>query len=167
MSGTLSGHTRQEETMTTVSCSSVDSVVSFAMEKEEKAMRFYQKCADRATNPGIKKFFQEMVGEEKRHLELLKDLNPSALSDIKLPKVEDLHISDYLIDVQFHDDLTYQEALILSMKKEEKAHAFYSGWKDKCMHEKTAKLFEMLATEELKHKRKIENVYDEEILVWD
>ena len=153
--------------MSAVSCSSVDSVVNFAIEKEEKAMDFYQKCADRAKNQGIKKFFLEMVDEEKRHRDLLKGLNPSALGDIKLDKVEDLHISDYLIDVQFRDELTYQEALTLAMKKEEKAHAFYAGWKDKCMHEKTGKLFEMLATEEMKHKRKIETVYDEEILVWD
>jgi rubrerythrin len=153
--------------MTTVSCSSVDSVVNFAIEKEEKAMDFYQKCADRAKNPGIKKFFEEMVDEERRHRDLLQGLNPSALDEIKLEKVEDLRISDYLIDIQFQDDLTYQAALTLAMKKEEKAHAFYSGWKDKCMHEKTAKLFEMLAIEELKHKRKIETVYDEEILVWD
>lgn len=153
--------------MTTVSCSSVDAVINFAIEKEEKAMDFYQKCAERAKNQGIKKFFQDMVEEEKRHRDLLKDLNPSALGDIKLEKVENLKISDYLIDIQFRDDLTYQEALTLSMKKEEKAHAFYMGWKDKCMHEKTARLFEMLATEELKHKRKIETVYDEEILAWD
>jgi len=72
-----------------------------------------------------------------------------------------------MIEVKFHDQLTYQEALALSMKKEEKAHAFYLGWKDKCMNEKTAKLFEMLANEELKHKRKIETIYDEEILAWD
>jgi len=53
------------------------------------------------------------------------------------------------------------------MKKEEKAHAFYGAWKTKCMHEKTAKVFEILATEELKHKRKIETIYDDEILTWD
>jgi rubrerythrin len=153
--------------MSTVSCSSVDTVINFAIEKEEKAMDFYQKCAERAKNQGIKKFFQEMVEEEKRHRDLLKDLNPSALGGLKLEKVENLKISDYLIDIQFRDDLTYQEALTLSMKKEEKAHAFYMGWKDKCMHEKTAQLFEMLAIEELKHKRKIETVYDEEILAWD
>ena len=153
--------------MTTVSCSSVDTVINFAIEKEEKAMDFYQKCAERAKNQGIKKFFQEMVEEEKRHRDLLKDLNPSSLGGLKLEKVENLKISDYLIDIQFRDDLTYQEALTLSMKKEEKAHAFYMGWKDKCMHEKTAQLFEMLAIEELKHKRKIETVYDEEILAWD
>lgn len=153
--------------MTAVSCSSVDAVIDFAIDKEEKAMEFYRKCADRARNPGIKKFFEEMVEEERRHRDLLVDLNPASLSDIKLQQVEDLRISDYLVDVPFRDDLTYQEALTLAMKKEEKAHAFYSGWKNKCGHEKTSKLFEMLATEEMKHKRKIETVYDEEILAWD
>ncbi|GLI34153.1 ferritin family protein [Desulforhabdus amnigena] len=153
--------------MTSVSCSSVDDVVNFAINKEEKAMEFYQKCADRAKNPGIKKFFLEMVTEEKRHRDMLKDLDVLGISDVKLPQVEDLQIGDYLIDVEFYDDITYQEALTLAMKKEEKAHAFYSGWKNKCMHEKTSKLFELLAMEELKHKRTIETMYDEEILAWD
>ena len=52
--------------MTAVSCRSVDNVVDFAIEKEEKAMDFYQKCADRAKNTGIKKFFLEMVAEETK-----------------------------------------------------------------------------------------------------
>jgi rubrerythrin len=160
-------HDEKEETMTAVSCSSVDDVVAFAIDKEEKAMDFYQKCADRAKNTGIKKFFDEMVAEEAGHRKMLKDLDRGHLADIKLDKVEDLRISDYLVDVKFKDDLTYQEALTMAMKKEQKAHDFYAGWQKKCMHEKTAKLFEMLAVEELKHKRKIETVYDEEILTWD
>jgi rubrerythrin len=69
--------------------------------------------------------------------------------------------------VKFTEDISYQEALTLAMKREEKAHSFYSGWQGKCMHEKTAKLFEMLAKEEMKHKRRIETLYDEEILTWD
>jgi rubrerythrin len=145
----------------------MDDVVSFAIEKEEKAMEFYQNCADRAKNPGIKKFFQEMVEEEKRHRDMLVALNPASLGDLKLDKVEDLRISDYLVDVKFTGDVTYQEALTIAMKREEKAHAFYSAWKTKCMHEKTAKLFELLAGEEMKHKRRIEILYDDEILTWD
>lgn len=153
--------------MSTVSCTSMDDVINFAIDREIKAMEFYQQCADRAKNPGIKQFFQEMVTEEQRHRDLLKDLNPADLGEIKLPEVENLKISDYLIEVKFHEGLTYQEALTLAMKKEEKAHAFYAAWQTKCMHEKTAKVFEMLAKEELKHKRKIETIYDEEILTWD
>jgi rubrerythrin len=153
--------------MTTVSCSSADDVVRFAIEKEEKAMDYYQKCSERAGNPGIREFFREMAVEEQRHRDMLRDLNPSKLDEIKLERVEDLHISEYLIDVSFKENITYQEALMLAMKKEEKASAFYASWKDKCMHEKTAKLFEMLALEEMKHKRRIETMYDDEILTWD
>lgn len=153
--------------MSSVSCSSVDDVVNFAIDKEQKAMEFYQKCADRAKNPGIKKFFQEMAAEEQRHRDMLKELDVLGISDVQLSKVEDLRIGDYLVDVQFYDEITYQEALTLAMKKEEKAHAFYSGWKDKCMHEKTSKLFELLAQEEMKHKRTIETIYDDQILSWD
>lgn len=153
--------------MSVLTCRSFDDVVNFAIRKEELAMEFYQQCAHKAKNPGIKEFFLEMVEEEKKHRELLKGLDPAGLETFKLDKVEDLKISDYLMDVPFRDDMTYQEALTLAMKKEEKAHAFYSAWKEKCMHEKTAKVFEMLAQEEVKHKRKIEELYDDQILSWD
>jgi rubrerythrin len=153
--------------MTAVSCRSIDDVVNFAIEKEEKAIEFYRKCAGRAKNRGMKDFFEEMAKEEERHREILKGLNPYKLDDIKVEPVEDLQISQYLVDVQFTDDLTYQEALTLAMKKEQKAHDFYSAWQNKCMHEKTAKIFEMLAQEEMKHKRTIETKYDDEILTWD
>jgi len=153
--------------MTTVSCSSTGDVVAFAIEKEEKAMDFYQCCADRAKNPGLKKFFLEMVEEERRHRDMLKGLDTLNLEAVKIEKVEDLQISDYLVDVKYSDDLNYQEALTMAMKKEEKAHAFYASWQNKCMHEKAAKLFEVLAQEELKHKRNLEVMYDDEILTWD
>ena len=153
--------------MGAVSCSSVGDVVSFAIEKEEKAMEFYRKCSERATNPGIREFFREMVQEEQGHRDMLRNLDTLNLEGVKLPNVEDLKISDYLIDVQFKDSLTYQDALTIAMKKEEKAHAFYAAWKDKCVSEKAAKLFAVLENEEAKHKRKLENLYDEEILTWD
>ncbi len=153
--------------MSTLSCSSVSDVVNFAIEKEEKAMEFYRKCADRAQNPGIKKFFEEMIEEERGHRNMLRDLDSLNLEGVKLSQVEDLRISDYLVDVSFKDDLSYQEALTIAMKKEEKAHAFYSAWKTKCMSDKAAKLFQILENEEAKHKRKLETLYDDEILTWD
>ena len=153
--------------MSAVSCGSVGDVVGFAIEKEEKAMDFYRKCSERAINPGIREFFREMVQEEQGHRDMLRNLDALDLDGVKLDKVEDLRISDYLIDVHFTEDLTYQEALIIAMKKEEKAHAFYAGWKDRCVSEKAATLFAILENEEAKHKRKLENLYDEEILTWD
>lgn len=153
--------------MSALSCSSVGDVVGFAIQKEENAMDFYRKCSDRATNPGLREFFREMVQEEQRHRDMLRGLDALDLDGIKLQKVEDLQISDYMIDVQFSEDLTYQDALTVAMKREEKAHAFYAGWREKCMSEKAAKLFAILENEEAEHKRKLENLYDEDILAWD
>jgi rubrerythrin len=153
--------------MSTFSCHSVKDVVNFAIEKEEKAVEFYRKCVERAKHPGIKEFFKEMVTEEQGHRDMLRNLDSLNLDRIKLQEVENLKISDYLVDVDFSDDMTYQEALILAMKKEEKALAFYSGMKNKCVSEKASKLFQVLENAEEKHKRKLERLYDDEILGWD
>jgi rubrerythrin len=153
--------------MSTISCHSVSDVIEFAIEKEEKAIEFYHKCAERAKNPGIKEFFKEMMAEEQSHKDMLKNLDTLNLDKVELRKVENLKISDYLVDVTFFDNISYQEALVIAMKKEEKALAFYSGWKNKCVNENASKLFQMLENEEEKHKRKLEKLYDEEILSWD
>jgi rubrerythrin len=153
--------------MSVLSCQYVGDVINFAIEKEEKAIAFYRECAERAQNPGIKQFFREMEAEEQGHRDMLKNLDTQNLSVLALQKVENLRISDYLVDVVFSETGTYQEALIVAMKKEEKAIAFYAGWKDKCVDGKASKLFEILANEEEKHKRKLEKLYDDDILGWD
>src|SRR5208283_1725444 len=116
--------------MSTLSCHSVSDVVDFAIQKEENAMEFYGKCAERAKNPGIKEFFREMVAEEQGHRDMLRNLDSLNLDKVELKEVENLKISDYLVEVTFLDNISYQEALIIAMKKEEKALAFYSGWKN-------------------------------------
>jgi rubrerythrin len=153
--------------MSVLSCQYVGDVIDFAIQREEKAMQFYGECAERAQNPGIKEFFRELAAEEEGHRDLLKNLDTLNLDGVKLAKVENLKISDSLVDVSFSETGTYQDALILAMKREEKAMAFYAGWKDKCVDAKASKLFEVLANEEEKHKRKLEKLYDDDILGWD
>lgn len=148
-------------------CHSMQDVVAFAIDREEKAKQFYAQCAEKAQQPGIKQFFQDMAREEARHKKLLTDLDSATLETFESHPPEDLKLSDFLVDVQFTPEISYQEALAMAMKKEEKAHNFYQAWKDKCTKEKTANVFALLADEELKHKRKIEEIYDSEILTWD
>jgi rubrerythrin len=150
-----------------ISCHVMQDVVAFAIDREEKARDFYAQCAQKAQKPGIKEFFQDMAKEEERHKQLLTELDTDLLERLDSLPPEDLKLSDFLVDVQFTPDITYQEALAMAMKKEEKAHAFYQAWEKKCTNEKTSKVFSMLADEELKHKRKIEEIYDSEILTWD
>ena len=153
--------------MSELSCHSTSDVIEFAIQKEERTIEFYRKCAERAKNPGLKQFFEEMADEEKNHLDMLRGLDLQALDEIKLQEIEDLKISDYLLDVSFDEGMSYPDALTLAMKKEQKALAFYSAWKNRCIDQKASRLFEILENQEAKHKRKLEVLYDKEILIWD
>jgi rubrerythrin len=153
--------------MTEIACRSMQDVVAFAIEREEKARDFYLSCKEQAKHKGIREFFQEMADEESRHRQLLMEQDLSGEAEFAPAGVEDLKLSDFMVDVRFSPDINYQEALAMAMKKEEKAHAFYSAWKSRCASEKTHTLFDFLAGEELRHKRKLEEIYDSDILQWD
>ncbi len=157
--------------MTAVSCRSMQDVVEFAIDREEKARDFYKNCAENTQNKGIREFFREMQIEEEKHRELLADLdlsNEKPFYEYLEPgTVQDLKLSDFMVDVKFSPEINYQDALAMAMKKEEKAHIFYEAWKGRCASEKSEKLFSFLADEELKHKRRLEEIYDSEILQQD
>ncbi len=153
--------------MSSISCRSMNDVIEFAKDREQKAQDFYLQCVDLAKQKGLKDFFREMAEEEARHLRMLQELDTSQPEAIQSESTEDLQLSDFLVDVDFKREMTYQEALIMAMKKEEKAHRFYSAWSSRCSREQTTNVFQMLAQEELKHKRKIEEIYDSDIYQQD
>ena len=39
----------------------------------------------------------------------------------RMPKVEDLKISEYLVEQEFNEDMSYDDIVVMAMKKEEKA----------------------------------------------
>ncbi len=153
--------------MPSISCSSMKDVVEFAVNREEQARDFYLKCMDQAKNKGIKEFFKEMADEEEKHRQLLMQQDLSGEKNFESSRSEDLKLSDFTVDVKFSPDINYQQALAMAMKKEQKAHAFYKAWKERCSSRETSRVFGFLADEEMKHKRRIEEMYDSDILQWD
>ena len=153
--------------MSTYACRSIKDVVDFAIKREEEARDFYLKCRDKIKNQSLKDFFQELADEEEKHRKLLVDRDVSQVKAFEPARVENLQLSDFMVDVHFSPDMNYQDALTLAMKKEEKAHAFYAAWQNRCDDTETGKLFAFLAGEEMKHKRKLEDVFDEDILMWN
>ena len=60
--------------------------------------------------------------------------------------------------------MSYQDALIIAMKREEAANRMYIKLAEENISTpKAYELFTMLADEELKHKLAIESIYDTEI----
>ena len=139
-------------------------VVRFAIEKEIGTYNLYTMCGQIARYSGAKELFEELAKEEEGHRRLLENLSIGRVDQAKLEPIQDLRISDYLIEVECRPDSSYADILRLVMKNEEHSVKLYNDLKASCRDEDLKKLFVFLAQEEAKHKLKFERIYDEEIL---
>ena len=141
-----------------------DEIINFAIEKEWEAVKFYQELQQMVPFKGKKEMLQDLENMEKGHVKVLENIKKEPIEDIKIPKVENLAISDYIIETEPEPDMSYQDILIVAMKKEEKAQQLYTTLADESPDENIKKLFLKLASEEAKHKLMFEKIYDEDIL---
>ena len=145
--------------------SSFEEVINFAIEKEQEAVDFYIELSKTAKNPGMKPVFLQWSNEEKKHVELLKNIDISSVENSgETTGVYNLKIGDYMVDVEPTPDINYQDALIIAIKREEKAFKMYSVLESQTTNEILKKTFNILKQEEAKHKLKLETEYDEYIL---
>jgi len=140
---------------------SVDDVLDFAIGEEEGAVAFYTALAERAESPGIRKVFLEFAQEEMGHKDKLVAVKNGAAFNPSDQSVEDLKIGDYLVDVTPSPDMSFQDALILAMKKEKSAFRLYSDLAEVTCEERVRNIFLSLAQEEAKHKLRFELEYDD------
>jgi rubrerythrin len=75
-----------------------------------------------------------------------------------------LKIAEYLVDIPFKPDMPIADIIHLALKREEKSHNLYTDLAARADDAELKRTFEILATEELKHKNKFETMYDEQVL---
>lgn len=139
-------------------------IIQFAIDKEIEAFNFYTGASQNAKYSGGKELFLSLAKEEEGHRKLLENLNMEKVSQKRIEKVLDLHISDYMVEVDMKPGLSYGDTLRIAMKREEKSLKLYNDMKDSNTDEDLKKLFTLLVNEEAKHKLRLEKIYDEEIL---
>ncbi|MFO7890491.1 MAG: ferritin family protein [bacterium] len=138
--------------------------INFALDKEHEAIDFYTKCSNFTTRSGMKDAFVEMAEEEKKHVRMLENFKPEQVEKMQLKNIPDLKISDYLVDMEFNPEMSYQDLLILAMKREEASIKLYTEFTQKNSDPALIKLFQILAQEELRHKNRLQKEYDDVIL---
>ena len=137
-------------------------VLDFAMAKEREAEAFYTEWAGKVKRDAVQKLFNELAATEHGHQELLSRLSPAEMVARDSGEATDLNLSDFLVDIEAKAEMSIQEAMILAMKREEAAVAFYERLAG--LGGEASSLFAALANEERKHKGRIEAEYDEHIL---
>lgn len=142
---------------------SVDEILDFAIKREEEEYDFYKEWSEKV-RPEIKPVFEKLAQEEAGHKKKLLEVKSGKLREFVesgSKEVLDLKMSDYLVDVEVKPDMSYQDALILAMKREKAAFKLYEDFANKSTNENIRNLFTALAQEEARHKLKLEMLYDD------
>ncbi len=142
-----------------------EELINYAIERENGAARFYKKLQGMAKNEASIELLKNLEEMELEHARILSEFNKDeSVSELKRPNVKDLKLSDYMVVNPPNDEMTYQDVLVLAMKREEASKRLYVALAEESDDENTRNLFLRLAQEEATHKLQIETIYDDEIL---
>ena len=143
----------------------VDEILDYAIDQEQEASDFYASVAQKAETAEMKKILLDFSEEEMKHRRLLEAVKAGEHELTPEQEVLDLKISDYLVEVGDVDNLNYQDALIIAMKRERAAYQLYTDMAAKVPESHLKEVLEGLAKEEAKHKLFFESEYDERVLM--
>jgi rubrerythrin len=146
---------------------SVTDILDFAIEREEDAARAYGELARDASDPAAKVLLSELQTEEKNHKRLLQNIMDGKACALPSREVQDLKISDYLVEEPLDAQSGFQDLLIHAARKEAKAVQFYTCLWDLASDPEFRRLLTFLIQEESKHKLKLEQEYEKQILQED
>lgn len=142
----------------------VDEILDYAIGQEQQAADFYADMAKRAEKGGMKDIFIEFSREEERHRDKLREVKQGEQQLSAHQEIIDLKISDYLVEVEADKNISYQDALIVAMKRERAAFQLYTDMAEQIHDSELKTVFVGLAKEEAKHKLFFESEYDERVL---
>jgi len=142
---------------------SVEEVLDFAISREQQAVDFYTKLSTLAPGKQLQELMRGYAKEEQRHKDKLLAVKQGGVLDNAHKQPLDLKMADYLVDVEETPEMTYQDALIIAMKREQVAFKLYTDMAAKIEDAELKSLFESLAREEASHKNYFESEYDDKI----
>ncbi len=138
-------------------------LLEMAMYKEIASQAFYIAGGNNTDDPGAKALMKELAEEELRHLEMLKELKERdwEKGHWHVEKIPNLMISEHLTGSDKLEGASVQDTLVFAMKREQQAVEFYSRMMSALRDEEAKRLCERLVHEELKHKYRLEILYDD------
>ena len=145
--------------------SKFNEIMDFAISKEKEAVQLYQELQNKAKFNSQKKELKKFEDMEKGHIIILNNIKQKNEKNfLNIPDIQDLSISNYLVETKFTQSNSYQDIIIIAMKKEEKAYNLYNDLANKTKDSEIKNLFQKLGSEEAKHKLYFEKIYEDEIL---
>ena len=134
-----------------------------AIYKEVASQAVYEAAQSKAEDRGAQALIKELAKEELGHSQRLKKLKERGLPKRSWhqEQVPNLKISQYLTGGETLEGAGLQDTLILAIKREQQAVEFYSRMMGVMRDEAAKNLCADLVHEELRHKLRLETLYDD------
>lgn len=139
-------------------------IIDFAVEAEKEAVAFYSDLQTKTKFEAIKDMLKEFENFERGHIVQLENIRKQGLDNLVEKEVHDLSLSDYLVEGEPSDDMTFEDIILIAMKREEAAKNLYQTFAAKMAGTEVEKLLLRLAADESEHKLKFEKIYDDKVL---
>ena len=143
----------------------IESILTRAIALEEEAYTLYANAALGAESDPIRDRLKELAQIELAHKVKLQEVMAGnvrwAIRRSKAEPVADLRLSDHLVGGSLDPVADFLDVLLFAARRERGAHDFYVAMGELVADPLHKSLFEMLATEELRHKYLLEKTYEE------
>jgi rubrerythrin len=143
---------------------SINDILDFAINAEQEAVDFYNQLAENSKTTDMRVVFTQFAQEEIGHKARLIKIKNEGIYKLEKEEIADLKIADYLVSAKATPNMSYQDALVLAMKKEKSAFKLYLELSNRAKNADMKNVFLSLAQEESKHKLRFELEYDEYVL---
>ncbi len=137
-----------------------EELIRKAINIEEESYKFYIDAEKLAKYPNVKDLLNMLANEELSHKKLLENIEKG--NEITYEEYIDLKLSDHLIHGEkINGNSTLQEVLKVAMAREKSEYDFYMKLIKDVSNKNIQDTLNFIAKQELNHKAKLENIYDE------
>lgn len=137
-----------------------EELIKLAIESEENSYNFYMEAMNIVKYPNVLELLKMLANEELEHKKLLQNISQGKNANYE--KYLDLKLSDHLpLKDEIGEDSTLQDIFKVAISREKKEYNFYSELIKKVEDENLVKTLKFIAEQEINHKAKLENLYDE------
>lgn len=143
----------------------LEEVIQLAVEREVEARDLYLGLLEQVQDDVVQGLLRELAAQEEGHRRRLEALFVSGTLTRQLaagPRpVQDLHLTDHLVETPLDENADVQQVLIVAGKREAGSHALYTALAGAAVDAEIANLFDYLAAQELEHKQRVERLYED------
>ena len=133
-----------------------------AIYKEVASEAFYTALKEKTGDPGARALMEELAEEEKKHVRWLTDFKDKGPKKTWHRRIAaELKIGEYLNAPESLEGAGLQDTLVFAIKREQQSVDFYSRMTGSLGSQSAKSLCRKLVNEELRHKTKLEVLYDD------